>query len=65
MVYHIERILREISGSYILTIPKQVWDLYDFSPGDTFKFEPIGTNELRLRKIEKKSMEDILTKYPD
>ena len=60
-----ERKLREINGSYIITIPKQVCDFYDFKPGDNFKLEPIGANELRIRKIEKRSMEDVLTKYPD
>jgi len=46
-----ERKLREINGSYIITIPKQVCDLYDFKPNDMFSIEPIGNNELRLRKI--------------
>lgn len=44
--------LREISGLYVITIPKQVCDLYDFKPNDKFSFEPIGNGELRLRKIE-------------
>jgi hypothetical protein len=46
-----ERKLREINGSYVLKIPKQVCDLYDFKPDDKFKIEPIGNNELRIRKI--------------
>ena len=46
-----ERKLREISGSLVITIPKQVCDLYGFRNGDRIKIEPIGANELRLRKI--------------
>ena len=52
MVFNMERKLREISGSYVITIPKQVCDLYNFSPGDNFSIEPIGNNELRIRKIQ-------------
>ncbi len=51
MEYHMERKLREISGSYVITIPKQVCDLYGFKPNDNFSIEPIGNGELRLRKI--------------
>jgi len=47
-----ERKLREINGSCVITIPKQVCDLYDFKPNDMFSIEPIGNNELRLRKIK-------------
>jgi len=46
-----ERKLREINGSYVITIPKQVCDLYDFKPNDKFSIEPIGIVELRLEKI--------------
>jgi len=46
-----ERKLREISGSYVITIPKQVCDLYGFKSGDKFSIEPIGLGELRLRKL--------------
>ena len=53
MVFYMERKLREISGSYVITIPKQVCDLYNFKPNDTFSIEPIGNNELRIKKIEK------------
>jgi len=52
MVLNMERKLREINGSYIITIPKQVCDLYDFKPNDMFSIEPIGNNELRLRKVK-------------
>ena len=45
-----ERKLREINGSYIITIPKQVCDLYNFKPNDKFSIEPIGINELKLKK---------------
>lgn len=50
MEYHMQRKLREISGSYVITIPKQVCDLYNFKPNDTFSIEPIGNGELRLGK---------------
>ena len=43
--------LREISGSLVVTIPKQVCDLYGFKDGDMFSIEPIGVSELKLRKI--------------
>ena len=46
-----ERKLREISGSLVITIPKQVCDLFGFKAGDQLSIEPIGTGELRLRKI--------------
>ena len=49
--FSMERKLREINGSYIITIPKQVCDLYGFKPNDRFSIEPIGNNELRLRKL--------------
>ena len=51
MVFNTERKLREINGSYVITIPKQVCDLYGFKPNDTFSIEPIGNSELRLRKL--------------
>ena len=51
MVFYMERKLRVISGSLIITIPKQVCDLYGFKAGDKLSFEPIGVGELRLRKI--------------
>lgn len=47
-----ERKLREISGSLVVTIPKQVCDLYGFKNGDLMEILPIGANELRLRKIQ-------------
>ena len=51
MVFSMERKLREINGSYVITIPKQFCDMYDFRPNDIFKIEPIGNGELRIRKI--------------
>ncbi|MFE3845945.1 AbrB/MazE/SpoVT family DNA-binding domain-containing protein [Thermoplasmatota archaeon] len=45
------RKLREVNGSYVITIPKQVCDLYNFHNGDEIKIEPIGNGELRFRKI--------------
>lgn len=50
MVFNMERRLREIGGSYVITIPKQVCDLYSFKPGDLIEIEPIDIGELRLRK---------------
>lgn len=46
-----ERKLREINGSLVVTIPKQVCDLFGFQNGDKMSIEPIGVGELRLRKI--------------
>ncbi len=46
-----ERKIREINGSMIITLPKQVCDLYNFKPGDRLNIEPIGAGELRLRKV--------------
>ena len=46
-----EHKLREINGSYVITIPKQVCDLYCFKPNDRFIIESIGNNELRLGKL--------------
>jgi len=46
-----ERKLRLISGSLVVTIPKQVCDLYGFKNGDKISIEPIGVGELRLRKL--------------
>ena len=43
--------LRMISGSLVITIPKQVCDLYNFKNGDMIDIEPMGINELRLKKI--------------
>ncbi len=51
MESHMDRKLREISGSFVITIPKQVCDLYRFKAGDKLSIEPIGVGELRLRKI--------------
>lgn len=51
IVIHMERKLRLIAGSLIVTIPKQVCDLYGFKNGDMIEILPIGANELRLRKI--------------
>jgi bifunctional DNA-binding transcriptional regulator/antitoxin component of YhaV-PrlF toxin-antitoxin module len=46
-----ERKLREINGSYIITIPKQVCDLYGFKPNAKFSILPIGNGEIRLKKV--------------
>ena len=51
MAFHMERKLREIHGSLVITLPKQVCDLYNFHAGDKINIEPFGIGELRLRKI--------------
>ena len=50
MENHMERKLREISGSLVVIISKQVCDLYGFKNGDMLSIKPIGLGELRLRK---------------
>jgi hypothetical protein len=45
-----ERKLREISGSLVVTIPKQICDLYKMKNGDIIEIEPIGFGELKIRK---------------
>ena len=51
IVFCMERKLRNINGSLIITLPKQMCDLYNMKAGDSIKIEPIGNNELRLRKV--------------
>lgn len=46
-----ERKLRNINGSLIITLPKQLCDLYNMKAGDSMKIEPIGNGELRLKKL--------------
>jgi len=46
-----QRKLRMISGSLIVTLPKQICDLYGFKDGDIKDILPICANELRIRKI--------------
>jgi len=68
MVFNMERRLREIGGSYVITIPKQVCDLYSFKPGDIIEIEPISVGELRLRKNlnakqAEETVEKLISKY--
>ncbi len=51
MVFCMERKLQLVHGSLVLTIPKQVCDLYNFRNGDIMNIEPIGVGELRLRNV--------------
>ena len=51
MVINVERKLRLISDSLVVTIPKQFCDLYNFIDGDILHIEPIGIGELRFRKV--------------
>ncbi len=46
-----QRKLREVSGCLTITIPKQVADLYKFKAGDIIDIEPIGINELKIKKV--------------
>jgi bifunctional DNA-binding transcriptional regulator/antitoxin component of YhaV-PrlF toxin-antitoxin module len=46
-----KRKLREISGCLILTIPKQIADLYKLKAGDYIEIEPIGITELKIKKV--------------
>jgi len=45
-----ERKLREINGSLVITLPKQICDLYNIKNGDMLTIEPIGIGEFRLKK---------------
>jgi bifunctional DNA-binding transcriptional regulator/antitoxin component of YhaV-PrlF toxin-antitoxin module len=45
-----ERKLCEINGSLVVTIPKQICDLYKMKNGDILEIEPIGIGELKIRK---------------
>ena len=45
-----DRKLIKISGSLVVTIPKQVCELYGFKDSDMFSIEPISLGEHRLRK---------------
>ena len=49
--FYMDRKLREISWNLIVTIPKQVYETYNFKAGDILSIEPIGAGELRLRKV--------------
>ena len=64
MVFYMERKLREINGSLVVTIPKQICDLYKMKNGDMLEIEPIGFAELRIRKkhhgdIETKNLNEM------
>ena len=53
MVSNMERKLREINGSLVITIPKQVCDLYNLRKNDIISIKPIDFGELRVRKKTK------------
>jgi antitoxin component of MazEF toxin-antitoxin module len=57
MVLYMERKLREIGGSLVITIPKQLCDLYRFKNGDMLSIEPICIGEIRIRKFPRKNSE--------
>ena len=50
MVKDMERKLRMISGSLVVTIPSQIANLYGMEAGDIVTIEQGGPGELRLRK---------------
>ena len=50
MVFYMDRKLHNINGSLVITLPKQICDLYNFQPGDNINIETIGYGELRLKK---------------
>ena len=50
METHMQGKLRMISKSLIVTIPKQIYDLYKMKDGDMLEIEPIGYVELKIRK---------------
>ena len=50
MIFNMEYKPREISGSFVITIPKQICELYSFKAGDKLSLEPIGVGEIKLRK---------------
>ena len=45
------RKLKDINGSLVITIPRQVVDLYGFKAGDQLTIGSIGMNELYLKKV--------------
>jgi antitoxin component of MazEF toxin-antitoxin module len=47
----LERKLRKISDSLVVTLPKQVYDLYGFKNDDKISIEPISVGELHLLKV--------------
>ena len=50
MVKDMERKLRMISGSLVVTIPSQIAELYNMVAGDIVTIEQGGPGELRLKK---------------
>ncbi len=50
MVKDMERKLRMISGSLVVTIPSQIAELYSMAAGDIVTIEQGGPGELRLKK---------------
>jgi hypothetical protein len=48
----IVRRLRTAGGSLVLTIPKDLADLYDLKPGTSVEIEPIWREAFRISKVE-------------
>jgi len=46
----LKRKLRTVGDSLVISIPKQLCAAYNFNEGDYFIIEPIGVNELKLKK---------------
>ena len=51
MFFYMQLKLREVDGSYIITIFKRVCDLFNFKSNNKFSIKSIVNNRLRLRKI--------------
>ena len=54
MVLDMERKLRMISGSLVVTIPSQIAELYGMVAGDIVTIDQGGPGELRFRKLDTK-----------
>ncbi len=45
-----ERKLREINGSLVITIPKQICDFYNFKSGDKLSIEPNWCRRIEIKQ---------------
>lgn len=45
--------LRNIGGTLVITIPKQVCDMYDLKANDKMEISPIGYGEFKIKKVDK------------
>ncbi len=49
----IKRKVRMCGESLAITIPSQIAELHNIHEGDYMEFEPIGSREFRIKKVEK------------